>query len=61
MDAYDLQQKLLTEWRGLALVPNPDSVKKVYNDVSVCVKIDDKIYTVTDAITEDGKIFLELK
>ena len=61
MDAYDLQQKLLAEWRRLAMVPNADSVKKTYNDVPVCVKINDRIYTVTDATIEDGKIFLELE
>ena len=61
MDAYDLQQKLLAEWRSLALIPNADSVKKVYNDVPVYVIIDDKTYTVTDTIIKDGKIFLELE
>ena len=61
MDAYDLQQKLLAEWRRLALIPSPESVKKVYNNVDVCVKIDDKIYTVTDATIENGKIFLDVE
>ncbi len=61
MDAYDLQQKLLSEWRRLAMVPNADSVKKTYNDVPVCVIINDETYTVTDTIIKDGKIFLELE
>ena len=60
MDAYDLQQKLLTEWRRLALIPSADSVKKIYNEVPVCITLNNNTYTVTDVITKDGKVILEI-
>ena len=60
MDAYELQQKLLNEWRNLALVPNADSAKKTYNEVPVYVEIYSDIYKVADIVVRDGKILLEL-
>lgn len=60
MDAYELQQKLLNEWRNLALVPSADSAKKTYNEVPVYVEIYSDIYRVADIVVRDGKILLEL-
>jgi|APGre2960657373_1045057.scaffolds.fasta_scaffold13611_7 hypothetical protein len=60
MDAYDLHEKLLTEWRRLALIPSADSVKKTYNEVPVYINLNDNTYTVTDVITRDGKLILEI-
>jgi hypothetical protein len=59
MDAYELQQTLLAEWRNLALISGADSVKKEYNKVPVCVKLGYKTYDVTGLVIEDGKIILE--
>lgn len=60
MDAYEIQQKLLAEWRRMALASGADTIKKIYNDVPVLVKVNDKIYTVSDVLTIDGKIFLKV-
>ena len=60
MDAYDLHEKLLAEWRNLALVPNAGSVKKFYNQVPVCVVLNGSTYTVAGINTKDGKVILEI-
>ncbi len=60
MDAYNLHEKLLTQWRQLALNSAADSINKVYNTVHVCVEVNGSIYTITDAVVKDGKIFLEI-
>jgi hypothetical protein len=60
MDAYDLHEKLLTEWRNLALIPSAGSVKKFYNEVPVCVVLNGNTYTVSDISTRDGKVILEI-
>ena len=60
IDAYELQQKIMTQWGQLALIPNAGSVIKKYNEVPVCVILNNNTYTVTDVITRDGKLFLEI-
>lgn len=60
MDAYNLYQKLLAEWRLLAMASGATDIKKVYNNVPVCIEINDSTYTVTDVTVKDGKIFLEI-
>jgi len=60
MDAYEIQQKILSEWRRLALASGADTIKKIYNDVPVLVKVNGKIYTVNDVLNIDGKILLEV-
>ena len=60
MDAYDLHEKLLIEWRTLALVPNAGSIKKTYNKVPVHIILNNNNYTVSNVITSDGKLILEI-
>ena len=60
MDAYDLHEKLLTQWRQLALIPSADTINKTYNKVPVCIVINGNTYTVSDVITKDGKVILEI-
>jgi len=61
MDAYEIQQKILSEWRRLALASGADTIKKIYNDDPVLVKVNGKIYTVSDVLNIDGKILLEVE
>jgi hypothetical protein len=61
MDAYNIHEKLLTEWRQLVLGSGADTIKKVYNNVPVYIELNDSIYTVSDVSVKNGKIFLEIK
>jgi hypothetical protein len=61
MDAYSLHEKLLTEWRQLAMRSTAGDIKKVYNNVPVCIEINNSTYTITNAVVKNGKIFLEIK
>jgi hypothetical protein len=60
IDAYDIQNKILSAWRSLSITLSGASITRDYPIVLVYVRVGEELHAVSSLQVEDGKIILDI-